>query len=58
MKLKDRSAGKCRHGLPKKELCEKCWKRRSQVTIKKMEKFLKDLAKAEKLGRKSKLQFD
>jgi len=58
MKLKDPLDGNCKHGIPKKEICPKCWKKRMKDSLKINKELLKNLNKAEKLGRKSKLQFD
>lgn len=58
MKLKDPLEGNCKHGIPKKEYCVKCWDKRMKDSMKINKELLKNLKKAEKLGRKSKLQFD
>jgi len=58
MKLKDPFEGNCKHGIPKKQACDKCFAKMAKDYSKTTERFLKDLAKAEKKGRNCKLQFD
>lgn len=58
MKLEDPLKGKCKHGIPKKDRCDKCWDILINNYRKQTEKILKDLAKAEKRARKCNLQFD
>ena len=58
MKLKDPLAGDCKHGIPKKELCEKCWAVSHKQFTRQTERVLKVFEMARNLGRKSTLQFD
>jgi len=58
MKVKSPFEGNCKHGISNKEPCDKCWKAMAKAHAKATKKLLEDMAKAEKLGKKSKLHFD
>jgi hypothetical protein len=57
MKIKE-PEGNCKHGILKKEYCEKCWEKMAKENYKKTVKFLIVLDKAHKNAGKSKLMFD
>ena len=58
MKIQDPLEGVCKHKIPKKDHCEKCWDAMVKDSGKKTEAFLKAIDRAEKRRKKSKLMFD